>query len=110
MTDTANIAKRPPNPWKPEKDPRKLRVLGKLGEELGECVSAVCRSIIQGFREFHPVTKKPNKLWLEEELADVYASADLTIEELKLDTAHIMERAKAKKAYLKEWLKEAQDD
>jgi NTP pyrophosphatase (non-canonical NTP hydrolase) len=85
-------------------------VLGKLGEELGECVSAVCRSIIQGFREFHPVTKKPNKLWLEEELADVYASADLTIEELKLDTNHIMERAKAKKAYLKEWLKEAQDD
>lgn len=92
-----------PNPWQPEKDPKKLRLLGKLGEELGECVSACCRAIVQGFGEKHPITEVPNKRWLEDELADVYASADLAVDRLKLDTEYIMERAKAKKKYLTAW-------
>ena len=36
-----------PSPWVPEADPKSLKALGKLGEELNECGAAVARCIIQ---------------------------------------------------------------
>lgn len=105
--NTEDIAKKVASPWHPETNPKRLRLLGKLGEELGECVSAVCRAIIQKLEEAHPTTGKPNRQWLEEELADVYASADLVVERLNLNVEHIMERAAAKKRYLITWHDEA---
>lgn len=43
------------NPWKPTKDIKEIKILGKLGEETGELSSAASRCIIQGIKEkkFH---------------------------------------------------------
>ena len=46
------------NPWHPITDKVDLKYLGKLGEELNECGSAVSRCIIQGVDEREPVTGK----------------------------------------------------
>src|SRR4051812_1950163 len=59
------------NPWQPIRGPIDLAVLGKFGEELGECQAAVSRCIIQGLGGAEPVTGKINQDWLEDEVADV---------------------------------------
>ena len=91
------------NPWYPITDPRILRILGKLGEELGECSAAAARCVIQGLDECEPTTGKVNRQWLEEELADVKANLLFAIEELGLDALHINRRADRKLANLVEW-------
>jgi NTP pyrophosphatase (non-canonical NTP hydrolase) len=91
------------NPWKPVTDELQLKLLGKLLEELGEAVSAVSRCIIQGVDESHPVTKKHNKEWLTEEIADVFASAEHTIAKLKLDRNLINKRFYEKSVHLEKW-------
>lgn len=96
-------------PWHPITDPVDLKHLGKLSEELSECLSAVSRCIIQGIHECEPVTHKPNRLWLEEEIADVFANLTLVMEHFKLDKEFIVERADEKHAKLKEWHKEAKE-
>lgn len=65
--DTADHL-RDASPWRAEPNPVFLAILGKLGEELGELQAAVSRCIIQGVDGAHPVTEKPNKDWLEEEM------------------------------------------
>ncbi len=92
-----------PNPWHPMTDPVDLKHLGKLGEELGEASAAVSRCIIQGIDAREPVTGKPNKEWLEDELADVLAGVDLNIKRFELDEARILERAKRKTEMLRKW-------
>lgn len=57
--------------------PIDMKHFGKLSEELGELQAAVARCLIQGIMECEPVTSKPNKQWLEEEIADVEAGAAL---------------------------------
>jgi len=91
------------NPWNPITDPRTLRILGKLGEELGECSAATSRCIIQGLDECEPTTGKVNRRWLEEEIADVKANLIFAIAELGLDELHINRRADRKLANLVEW-------
>ncbi len=91
------------NPWMPIKNPLELKQLGKLGEEASELGSAVCRCIIQGVNEQEPVTGKFNKVWLEEEIADVIASMNRVIKGQKLDLEFIMSRAAIKEARLVEW-------
>lgn len=91
------------NPWIPITNTKDLKFLGKLGEELGEASSAVCRCIIQGLEEKEPVTEKVNKDWLEEELADVLANIELVTEHFQLDTIKILERSSKKKERLKIW-------
>jgi len=93
------------SPWSPITDKLDLKVLGKLGEELGECTSATARCIIQGINESEPVTKKPNQLWLEEEIADVLATTDIAISHFKLDATFILNRAQEKKKRLLTWHK-----
>lgn len=92
-----------PNPWIPESSPIRLKHLGKLGEELSECGAAVSRCIVQGIDEAEPVTGKINRRWLEEEIADVYANAELVIEHFGLDSNFINERAARKEAFLRRW-------
>lgn len=84
------------SPWMPTTDIRQLKVLGKHGEELGECASATSRCVIQGIDEHEPVTLKPNRLQLTEEIADVLATSELVIEHFELDREFIAKR-KAKK-------------
>lgn len=80
-----------------------LQHLGKFGEECGEAASAACRCIIQGIDECEPSTGEVNRRWLEKEIADVIANAELCIEHFGLDQAFIDERIAFKKEYLRRW-------
>jgi NTP pyrophosphatase (non-canonical NTP hydrolase) len=91
------------NPWHPITDAVDLKHLGKLGEELGECSAAVSRVIIQGLDEKEPVTGKPNREWLEDEIADVMAGFKLVIERFELDRTRINLRAARKEGQLRDW-------
>jgi hypothetical protein len=91
------------NPWRPMSDPVDLKHIGKLQEELGECTAAAARCSIQGIDEAEPVTGKINRVWLEEEIADVLANIDLNVERFGLDKRSIMARVDRKKAMLREW-------
>lgn len=91
------------NPWKPITNPLALKHLGKLVEELNEAGSAAARCLIQGVDECEPETGKPNRQWLTEEIADVFANADLVIEHFGLDIHAINERIMRKKGNLRRW-------
>lgn len=91
------------NPWHPMTDPVDLKTTGKLLEELGECTSAVARCQIQGIDEAEPVTGKVNRVWLEEEIADVLAGIHLTIDRFNLDIGKIQARRVRKITQLKSW-------
>lgn len=65
------------------------------------------RCIIQGIEEREPVTGKPNRVWLEDEIADVFAGMYLSIQLFDLDLKRINERSAAKQRRLEEWHKMA---
>ena len=91
------------NPWHPIKEAVQLKHLGKLGEEAGELAAIVCRCVIQGVDEKHPVTNVPNRTALEDEIADVLANIDLVMQHFSLDHHEIGERAERKKKLLRTW-------
>ena len=101
--DTRDIPTKALSDWQPITDKHDLAVLGKLGEEVNELGSAICRCVIQGIDECEPETLKANRAWLEEELADVMALTTIAINRLGLDTAAIMERRQRKIAYKEPW-------
>jgi hypothetical protein len=90
-------------PWHPITDAVDLKHLGKLGEELAECGAAVSRCIIQGVDECEPETGKPNRQWLEDEIADIKANIALVEQRFGLDTARMATRAARKMAHLRQW-------
>lgn len=90
-----------PNPWIPMSDLNDIRVIGKLGEELNECASAASRCLIQGIDEIEPSTGKLNRLWFEEEIADVLVNIKLACERFGL--APSPDRMAMKEAYLRKW-------
>lgn len=94
-------------PWHPITDPVMIKHLGKLLEESGELVAATSRCLIQGLEGLEPTTKKINRQWLEEEIADVLANSELVMEYCCLDKMAIYERAVRKKSQLKKWHDEA---
>ncbi len=100
-TDNANPD---PSPWTPEADPQRLKVLGKFGEETGELSAAICRCIIQGIDEAEPVTGKINREWLEDEIADVMANIQITVDHFGLDRDRISVRLGRKHEYQRRWL------
>jgi len=66
-----------PRPWVPISRPLDLKHLGKLSEELSECMEAAmaflgCRSVGDDARN-----GKTFKVWLEDEIADVVANISL---------------------------------
>lgn len=91
------------NPWHPTTRPIDLKHLGKFGEELNECGSAVSRCIIQGIDEREPVTGKSNREWLEDEIADVTANMALVSEHFDLDHERIFKRVMRKMEQLRAW-------
>lgn len=91
------------SPWVPMTNPTDQKTLGKLNEELGECSSATARCLIQGIGESEPVTGKPNRQWLQEEIADVMAGFHLTIERFDLDEEFIIRRCDKKIEQLRTW-------
>lgn len=90
-------------PWKPITNLCDLKHLGKLGKELGEASAVTSRCIIQGLDGLNPETGKPNRRWLEEEIADVLANFDLVVTRFNLDKEFIMQREAKKIALLREW-------
>lgn len=93
------------SPWVPMKRAIDLKHLGKLAEELNECGAAVARCIIQGIDESEPVTGKPNREWLEDELADVLANLMLVGDHFGLNVRRMDERARVKCERLRAWHK-----
>lgn len=91
------------NPWVPMSKPIDVKHLGKLGEELNECGSAVSRCLIQGIDEAEPITGVVNRQWLQNEIADVLANITLVVQHFRLDTAAISARAELKKGHLRGW-------
>lgn len=91
------------HPWHPMNNALDLKHLGKLGEESGELSAAVSRCIIQGIEECEPVTEKPNREWLEDEIADVLANCALVSEHFDLDEERIEKRRDLKYDQLKKW-------
>ena len=92
-----------PSPWHPMQDPVDVKTLGKLAEELGEGVQVVARCLIQGIGEQHPTSGKSNKLWLEEEIADIEANIALVKERFGLDYVAMSVRKQRKITYLRQW-------
>lgn len=91
------------NPWVPMSSPLDLKHIGKLGEEVCECGAAIFRCVIQGVDEREPVTKKLNREWLQDEIADVLANIELVTEHFGLDMVSIRIRAERKKIHLRGW-------
>lgn len=91
------------SPWVPMTDPVDQKVTGKFIEELGECIAATARCQIQGLYETEPDTGKPNKQWVEEEIADVEAGIILMKERFHLDREAIEQRVQRKLHNLRKW-------
>jgi hypothetical protein len=94
---------KPPSPWQPENGKVNLAVLGKLNEEANELGAVTARCIIQGIDGQEPVTKKPNRQWLQEEIADVMAGCELAVKRFGLDWEAIHARMDMKKAHKLAW-------
>lgn len=77
--------------------------MGKTGEELAELSSVCSRVLIQGIDAIDPNSGKSNRSRLEEEIADVYAQLDETVQVLNLGTEYISERREHKREQMKEW-------
>jgi len=90
-------------PWYPMTSQIDLKHIGKLGEECGELSSAISRCIIQGIDEKDPGTGKPNRLWLQEEIADVLANIQLVRRHFDLNDNEIHERIIRKVDGLMRW-------
>ena len=103
MSDSNTPEKWRVDPWIPMSKPIDLKHLGKLQEELGESCAAVARCIIQGIDELEPITRKCNRQWLEEELADVMANIELVIHHFKLNFDEINLRKLKKMQNLQRW-------
>lgn len=91
------------NPWRPMSRPIDIKVVGKGLEELGEGVAAWARCLIQGIDEVEPVTKKPNRQWAEEEIADILANLGLMVRHFGMDLERIEARARRKAGALRTW-------
>lgn len=91
------------DPWIPMTKPIDIEHVGKLMEELNECGAALARCLIQGIDECEPDTKKINRLWLQQEIADVLANCALVIQHFNLSLEEIYIRKNAKMSKLRVW-------
>lgn len=93
--------------WVPTTNLMMLRRMGKfgeeLGEELGELSAVTNRCIIQGIDEVDPSSGKTNRQRLIEEIADVMAQCEVTIEKLGLPLDAINERVAHKRLSMQMW-------
>lgn len=109
MVDVDKL-KKDASPWHPMNVPTDVKTIGKLIEELTElatsasrAATAATRCLIQGINELEPVTQVLNRQWLEDELADVRAGYELTIERFALDRERMNTRTERKMEHLRSW-------
>lgn len=91
------------NPWSPITNPTHLKILGKCAEETSELGNVLARIIVQGLDESEPTTGKPNKEWLEDEIADVVCTTSIVIDYFGLDYERMKQRALDKCKRLNTW-------
>lgn len=101
MVDLSKL--KDPSPWVPTTSLTELKILGKALEELGEGISAIARVLIQGIDEAEPVTGKPNREWLTDEVADIHAGLEIITGYYQLNVDTIDERKKRKISHLRRW-------
>ena len=89
--------------WIPMSVPGDVAALAKLLEELNECGSAAARCLAQGIDGREPTTGKPNRQWLEDEIADVRALCDVVVNRFRLDIDG--DRKRRKFMHKTAWLK-----
>ena len=92
-----------PSPWQPITNTKDIKHLGKLGEELNELGTVKDRISIQGLDGINPTTNEVNRVWFENELADVLCMIAHNIKHFNLDEDRIMKRMDAKIQYIKPW-------
>jgi hypothetical protein len=97
------LGKLRPSAWIPMSHPTDVGLLSKFQEELGECISAAARCLCQGIDESNPTTAKSNRVWLEDEIADVMAFFQLISDRFELDRDRIHARAEKKHDYHVQW-------
>lgn len=91
------------SPWSPLKDPNEIKLIGKTLEELGELTQALSRSLIQGIDEEMPDSKKTNKVWVEEEIADSLAMIYILMAAFELNNDKMSDRARKKISFFNSW-------
>lgn len=91
------------NKWIPESNPKILRRVGKTSEEAAELLKVCSRITIQGIDGVDPETGKSNTQALCEEIADVIAQCEITIETFNLRGSFIADRINTKKLQMAEW-------
>jgi len=89
--------------WELEPDELIRRRLGKTGEEMGEFLQIKERVLLQGIEATNPSTGELLKRELANEVADVYAQLDKTVQALGLSAAWIEKRRDHKKSLMDEW-------
>lgn len=89
--------------WTPTTNLMMLRRMGKLQEELGELSAVAARCIIQGIDEVDPGSGRLNRDRLIDEIADVIAQCEVTIDALKLTGHRIVDRIEEKTRQMQEW-------
>lgn len=78
-------------------------LLPTLQRELGNAIAAASRCFIQGIQECEPVTKKPNRDWLQEACGQLLLTFGLVEGAFQLDRERIRERTKFKRQHLQAW-------
>lgn len=101
MVETGHL--KAPSDWQTERDPLKVAVLGKLGEEVNELGNALFRALIQGYDGANPETGELNADWIFKEMADVRAMTYLVEKHFSrtIDIRRVAEKLAHKEAWLK---------
>lgn len=89
--------------WLPETRTVIHQALGKAAEESAELSKIAVRCIIQGLDAVDPVTGKPNRQSLADELADIEATTEWLFELLSLDVEAHNARATRKLEGFRRW-------
>lgn len=94
--------------WKPEPDVLIHQALGKACEEASELANILARCLIQGLDQCEPVSGKPNRKALSDEIADLDAAVQW-LRELTGDD-YDDERADRKLNGFRRWQRMLQED
>ncbi|WP_246710521.1 hypothetical protein [Rhizobium leguminosarum] len=94
--------------WKPEPDVLVHQALGKTLEEAGELSAIIARCLIQGIHASEPVSGKPNREALFEEIADIDAAIQWLTEVVGYDIDRA--RADRKLAGFRRWQQMLEED
>ena len=75
----------------------------QLSANLGRAITAASRCLIQGIEECEPITKKPNREWLEETISELLDSSVALANILDFDRVRMLARLRRKLDHLESW-------